>query len=74
MFHQNLFSALKKEIHAGGSVYVPPTACLPSAYIFARVAAYVVRTGKAQTNKWGSTGPVRHPIRMSLFLHLESTS
>ena len=70
-FLPNYFLLLKKEIHAGGTLSVPPALCPPPACASAHVPAYVEHTGKAGTNNWDDVGTVRPMVVNSLILFSE---
>jgi hypothetical protein len=70
-FLRKPFLFLKKEKHAGGMVYVPPAACLPSAHTSAHVPACVKRTGRAGSKEMDGVRTVRPVPENSLILVLE---
>ena len=73
-FVQNVIILFGKEINVGGTGNVPPTCCLPAAYISACAAARAGRTGSAKTKVLEGSGTVRPLVDKSPILHLEPTA
>ena len=73
-FRQKQISLWEKEIHAGGLVHVPPTACLLPACASAYTPARVERTGRAETNKYIGMGRVGRFVGIGLFLRMGPTA
>lgn len=64
---QNPFFFSQMDMSVGGNVYVPPTACLRSAYNTARAAACVERTGRARANEIQHAGLARRALEIMPF-------
>ena len=73
-FVQNAIIRFGKEITEGGMEDVPPTLCLPAAYVSACAAARAGRTGSARTKDLKGNGTVRHLVEKSRILRLESVA
>jgi len=54
--------------NAGGMVYVPPTPCPRAAHVSAYPAAYVERTGRAETKEIPLERSGRHERKIRLVL------
>ena len=61
-----------KDIRVGGTGNVPPTPCLPAAYVSACAAARVERTGSARTKDFVHSRTVRPLVDKNLVWRLES--
>lgn len=70
-FVQNVFNLFGKEINVGGTGYLPPTCCLPAAYVSAYAAARAERTGSARTKVLDGSGTVRPLVDKSPIWRLE---
>ncbi len=64
-FVKTLMLVLPVKGSVGGNVYVPPTLCPRFAYIAARAAAYVERTGSARTNALAGMRPATGLVQNS---------
>jgi hypothetical protein len=71
-FVQNANILFGKEINVGGTGNVPPTCCLPAAYLSACAAARAGRTGSAKTKVLEGGGTVRPLVEKSPIWLLES--
>ena len=73
-FVQIVIIQFGKEINVGGMGNVPPTCCLPAAYVSACAAARAGRTGSAKTKVLEGSGTVRPLVDKSPIWHLESAA
>jgi hypothetical protein len=73
-FVQIVIIQFGKEINVGGMGNVPPTCCLPAAYVSACAAARSGRTGSARTKVLEGNGTVRPLVDKSPIWHLESAA
>ena len=71
-FVQNAIILFGKEINVGGIGNVPPTCCLPAAYVSACAAARAGRTGSARTKILEGNGTVRPLVEKNVIWCLES--
>ena len=71
-FVQIVIIQFGKEINVGGMGNVPPTPCLPPAYVSACAAARVGRTGSARTKVLEGSGTVRPCVEKNAIWRLES--
>jgi hypothetical protein len=70
-FIQNANILFVKEINAGGMGNVPPTCCLPAAYVSAYATARAGRTGSAWTKDFVHSQTVRPLVDKSQIWQLE---
>ena len=71
-FVQIVIIQFGKEINVGGMGNVPPTPCLPAAYVSAYVAARAGRTESARTKILEGSGTVRPLVEKNVIWRLES--
>ena len=71
-FVQNALILFGKEINVGGMGNVPPTCCLPAAYVSACAAARAGRTESARTKILEGSGTVRPLVEKNVIWCLES--
>ena len=71
-FVQIVIIQFGKEINVGGMGNVPPTCCLPAAYVSACAAARAGRTGSAKTKVLEGSGTVRPLVEKNVIWRLES--
>ena len=71
-FVQIVIIQFGKEINVGGMGNVPPTCCLPAAYVSACAAARAGRTGSARTKILEGNGTVRPLVEKNVIWCLES--
>ena len=72
-FIQIVIIQFGKEINVGGMGNVPPTSCLPAAYVSAYAAARAGRTGSAKTKILEGNGTVRPHVEKNAIWYLEPT-
>ena len=71
-FIQIVIIQFGKEINVGGMGNVPPTCCLPAAYVSACAAARAGRTGSARMKILKGNGTVRPLVEKNVIWRLES--